>query len=97
MNPGNALDLKIPPVLLGAVVGFLMWLRARALPTLAFTIPHTHELALGLVLLGALIAVSGVVSFRRARTTVNPTKPDTASSLVTIGICLLYTSPSPRD
>jgi protein-S-isoprenylcysteine O-methyltransferase Ste14 len=38
------------------------------------------------VLLGVLICLSGVVSFRRAKTTVNPMKPDSTSSLVVSGI-----------
>ena len=39
-----------------------------------------------LAVLGIAISVAGVVSFRRARTTVNPTRPDTASALVATGI-----------
>ncbi|WP_052141055.1 methyltransferase family protein [Pseudoalteromonas piratica] len=38
------------------------------------------------VLLGVAIALAGVISFRKASTTVNPLKPETASSLVTSGI-----------
>jgi protein-S-isoprenylcysteine O-methyltransferase Ste14 len=37
-------------------------------------------------LLGAVICLSGVVSFRRARTSVNPMRPDSTSSLVVSGI-----------
>ncbi|MGB0860966.1 MAG: hypothetical protein ACPGSJ_13380 [Pseudoalteromonas spongiae] len=33
------------------------------------------------VLLGVAIALAGVISFRKASTTVNPLKPETASSL----------------
>ena len=37
-------------------------------------------------LVGAFFCLAGVVSFRRAKTTVNPLKPEQASSLVTSGI-----------
>jgi protein-S-isoprenylcysteine O-methyltransferase Ste14 len=39
-----------------------------------------------LALIGAVTCLSGVVSFRREKTTVNPMKPDSASSLVVSGI-----------
>jgi protein-S-isoprenylcysteine O-methyltransferase Ste14 len=39
-----------------------------------------------LVAAGVLVAVAGVLEFRRARTTVNPTTPQAASSMVRSGI-----------
>ena len=39
-----------------------------------------------LLVIGLFFSVSGVVSFRRAKTTVNPLKPESATSLVTSGI-----------
>ena len=44
------------------------------------------RLLLLLMTLALLVAIAGALQFRRARTTVNPMKPDTASSLVTGGI-----------
>jgi len=41
---------------------------------------------LGLFLLGALTCLAGVRYFRRAKTTVNPMKPESASALVASGI-----------
>lgn len=82
----SALELKIPPAVLGAVTVLLMWLATRGAPTLTFGIPHREWISATLALLGAIIAVAGVVSFRRARTTVNPTTPAKASSLVVSGI-----------
>jgi protein-S-isoprenylcysteine O-methyltransferase Ste14 len=43
-------------------------------------------LALVLVLIGLYISIAGIVTFRRAKTTINPTKASTASSLVTTGV-----------
>ena len=42
--------------------------------------------ALALVVIGLSISISGMVSFRRAKTTINPSKPSAASSLVTSGV-----------
>jgi protein-S-isoprenylcysteine O-methyltransferase Ste14 len=49
--------------------------------------------ALVLVLMGAAVSLAGVVSFRRARTTVNPLKPEKTSSLVCSGIYRVTRNP----
>jgi len=83
---GNFLELRIPPVALGLLVAFIMWLSSRAVPSLGFDFAGRLFACAGLVLLGAAISISGVISFRRAKTTVNPTRPASASSLVVSGI-----------
>ena len=80
------MQLKVPPVALGVIVTALMWYAASATPTLDFRFPARFLSSSGLALLGAVICLSGVVSFRRAKTTVNPTRPDSTSSLVVSGI-----------
>ncbi|MBI2518613.1 MAG: isoprenylcysteine carboxylmethyltransferase family protein [Opitutae bacterium] len=80
------LELKIPPVALGLLLTGLMWTTARLTPFCEFRLPAGPALAAGLMLAGAGIAVAGVVSFRRAKTTVNPLAPATASALVVTGI-----------
>lgn len=80
----HRLDLKIPPVVTGAVTAIGMWLVSRALPTFAFA--PLRIVAVGMGIAGAVTAGLAVLSFRRARTTVNPMKPSSASSLVTSGI-----------
>lgn len=82
----RALELKIPPVALVMITAALMWLVSRVGPAFGFLLPARRALALGLVVAGAFISVLGVVSFRRAGTTVNPIKPETAGSLVVSGI-----------
>lgn len=49
--------------------------------------------ALVLVALGVACSLAGVIAFRRARTTVNPTTPDAASSLVCTGFHRLTRNP----
>lgn len=80
------LELKVPPPVAGLVMAILMWLTARAVPTVGFILPQRKGLVLGLVVAGVCVSVLGVASFRRARTTVNPLKPERSSCLVTSDI-----------
>lgn len=82
----RALELKVPPVLLAAVSAGAMWILARAAEGLTVALPYGKVLATVLGAAGIGVAALGVTTFRRARTTVNPVKPDAASSLVTEGI-----------
>ena len=82
----HTLELKVPPPVIAAIVASAMWLLTFASPVMA--LPPTVRTGLALVgaLLGAGISLSGVIAFRRARTTVNPHTPERTSSLVTAGI-----------
>jgi len=82
------LELKVPPPVVALLMAIFMWLAARAVPTLDLIVPRRIAVGLALLLLvaGACVSVLGVASFRRARTTVNPLKPEKASCLVTSGI-----------
>lgn len=82
----HALELKLPPALVVLLVAFGMWLLGRAGPRLPLTTGVRTLLAVGLLAAGLAVAVAGVVTFRRARTTVNPMQPDRVSSMVTDGI-----------
>jgi protein-S-isoprenylcysteine O-methyltransferase Ste14 len=82
----RAPELKIPPVVLVIITAVLMWLVSRVGPAFGLLLPARRALAFGLVVAGAVISALGVVSFRRAGTTVNPSKPETAGSLVVSGI-----------
>ena len=86
MQRQNSLGLKIPPLALGLILAALMWFVAWATPSFNFQIPAHSAVAIVLALLGAAMCISGVVSFRLAKTTVNPMKPNSASSLVVSGI-----------
>lgn len=88
-----SLDLKIPPLVLGLLTAALMWLAAWSVPGLGFPVPGRSSIAVGVGLVGALVIILGVVSFRRAKTTVNPMKPESASSLVVAGIYRVTRNP----
>jgi len=78
--------LKVPPVAVAAIAAALMVALSRVTPQLANPFPYKNTFALAIFLAGLGIAASGVVSFRGRETTVNPTRPSTASSLVTNGV-----------
>jgi protein-S-isoprenylcysteine O-methyltransferase Ste14 len=82
----DGLSLKLPPLALVVIVAALMWTASSATPKFDFFLPEKSLFSVGLALIGAVICLSGVVSFRRAKTTVNPTKPNRTSSLVVSGI-----------
>ena len=82
----HTLELKIPPLGLVVVAALLMWLGVGYFPTLNFRFPGQSVVAWVIGLSGALACALGVIEFRRAKTTVDPTKPDSASSLVRTGI-----------
>lgn len=82
----NWLEHRVPPPLVAALFGVLMWLLSPQPPGLATTTTW-HIVASVIVLLtGVAVCLTGVLSFRQARTTVNPLKPETASALVSSGI-----------
>jgi protein-S-isoprenylcysteine O-methyltransferase Ste14 len=82
----TGLALKLPPVALVVIAAALMWIASSAIPAFDFFLPAKFFLSVSLALIGALTCLSGVVSFRRAKTTVNPMKPNSTSSLVVSGI-----------
>ena len=88
-----ALELKIPPLVVVLVTAALMWLVARAVPELGFLVPARDFVAISVALAGVITIALGVVSFVRAGTTVNPMKPESASSLVASGIYKLTRNP----
>jgi len=89
----HVLELKIPPAVLVAVTGALMWLAAIATPAAVLVIPGRSLGTAILMLTGVVISALGFAAFRRARTTVNPMKPGSASVLVAGGIYRLTRNP----
>lgn len=89
----HPLELRIPPAVLFllAAVAELGLGRLGALPLPA--VAASPILKSGLMVLGGLTVLLGVVQFVRARTTVDPTKPGTASSLVSGGIYRVTRNP----
>ena len=63
-----------------------MWLVARSTPGLSIDIPARRLVAALSAIVGAVVAIPAVVSFRSAETTVDPREPGKASRLVVTGV-----------
>ncbi len=82
----QALELKIPPPLVGVIVASAMWGISLTTPLLA--VPATDRLLIAIVIaiVGLVLTIAGSISFHQAHTTVNPMQPSSASSLVSFGV-----------
>lgn len=89
----SVLELKVPPPAVVVVTAVLMWLVSRIVPVFIFVIPAHNAVAIGLATAGFMTGISGVVTFWRAKTTVNPTKPQSSSSLVSWGVYRVTRNP----
>ena len=77
------LDQKIPPALLLFMFGIVTFV----ISTQSFSfVGISQVIGLGLGILAIVIAVVAVLSFKKAKTTVNPMKTENISALVTTGI-----------
>lgn len=82
----QALELKIPPPAVTVLIAGAMWGISLVAPVLEVPAFIRVAAAVTIALAGGGFSLAGVISFRRARTTVNPMKPETTSSLVCSGI-----------
>lgn len=82
----NKLELKVPPLVLVALCMLLMWGVSHLFAEFDWIIPGSPTLASLLATAGLAIAVAGVINFRLANTTVDPTAPGRTTSIVTSGI-----------
>jgi len=70
-----------------------MWFVAHATPDFTRGITASRVVAIGLFLAGSAVIAAGVLAFRAAQTTVDPTRPGNASAVVTSGIYRLTRNP----
>lgn len=80
------LELRVPPPAVMLVVALLMWLAARALPSLDFQLPLRRTFSTAIAVIGLAIAVFAIFQFRRAGTTPNPMKPNESAAVVVTGV-----------
>jgi len=89
----SSLELKMPPPVVALFFALCMWLASSLVAPLELPFVLRVGAALTLVAVGFVVSTAGVVSFRRARTTINPTKPMTTSALVSGGFMALHATP----
>ncbi len=79
------MKLKIPPVVQVIMSAVAMWLINNQLPLLDFKFLLQHLVSGALMACGLIIAIVAVGDFRTAKTTVNPTTPSEANTLIIKG------------
>lgn len=89
----KSLELKIPPPLLAAALAAAIWGVSRITPLLDLPAAARLIVAAAIVLVGVGFSVFGMAAFRRAKTTLNPMKPELASSLVSTGVYQITRNP----
>jgi protein-S-isoprenylcysteine O-methyltransferase Ste14 len=80
------LELKIPPPVVAVLVGLAMWFASGLGPSMELPLLARSLIFAAIALAGGATALAGDLEFKRARTTINPLKPQNASSLVTSGV-----------
>jgi protein-S-isoprenylcysteine O-methyltransferase Ste14 len=80
------LELRIPPPVVGLALAAAMWAVTHATPMVRLPQLVRLLVAAAVAALGIAVAVGGVISFRRAKTTVNPLKPERSAALVATGV-----------
>lgn len=89
----DAVELKIPPPLVALLAATAMWGIASATPSVSLPLWLRVLCASLVALLGGAFSLAGLIAFRRAKTTVNPMKPDAATSLVSSGVYRITRNP----
>ncbi|MGI9831451.1 methyltransferase family protein [Vibrio vulnificus] len=82
----DKLELKIPPVAVFLILIFFMYLASEFFSSWSFSLSGRLWFAGVLFGLSGVIGIVGVLAFRQAQTTVNPVKPESASTVVSNGI-----------
>ena len=86
------MELRLPAPLVGLAGFWLAWLLSGVAPSAR--IPDWWQHVAGpIALTGALISAAGFLSFWRARTTINPLRPERSTRLVTGGIYRISRNP----
>ncbi len=81
------LELKIPPPFVLVLCGVVAWAARKVTPTgLVLENPAIHWTAGGMLVGAVVLGTTAIFQFRNARTTVDPTRPENASRLVTNGV-----------
>ena len=86
MSRRHFLENRLPPALVLLIIAATMVGVARLTPGLSLQTPVLVFLGVVLGVLGFAFSLLGIASFERQRTTLNPLKPLTASTLVDSGV-----------
>lgn len=87
------LENKIPPPIIALTSALLMWGISANSPNIALSTYVSMSLIIIILVSGLFFVLSGLVLFRRAKTTIDPMKPESATSLVSTGIYRISRNP----
>jgi protein-S-isoprenylcysteine O-methyltransferase Ste14 len=87
------LELKVPPVAVTVIVGTAMWLVSIVLPKMRLCDAFHVAMVVIFAAIGAAFGITGLFSFSKVKTTFDPMKPDSSTSLVTSGIYFITRNP----
>ena len=87
------LEHRIPPPLVFALIGVAMWLVRGVTVQIPMDVSARGIVAGLLAFAGIAFGLAGAAAFRRARTTIDPHRPEAASSLVVGGIYRVTRNP----
>lgn len=89
----NKLEHLVPPPVVALLLAALMWWLATWPPAWPWSGEYRMPVVWLLVVAGCVFDLSGLVAFLRRRTTINPLRPEQASSLVTRGVYRVTRNP----
>ena len=87
------LDYKVPPPIVGGLTAAAMWAVAPLGPKLSMGVLPSRVAIIVLVVVGTAFDLFALAHFHISRTTVNPLKPERASTLVTGGVYRISRNP----
>jgi protein-S-isoprenylcysteine O-methyltransferase Ste14 len=82
---------KIPPPIVTLVFAALIYFSNKWLPSIVFS--GQSIISLFLMMVGFIVLLIAISAFIKRKTTINPLKPEAATSLVTTGIFRLSRNP----
>ena len=85
------MDTKIPPPIVAIFIGVCIYFSRDWLPQ--FESDYLFYTGLGCELLAVVINLTAIFAFIKNKTTINPVKPHTATSLVTSGVFAFSRNP----
>lgn len=80
------LEARVPPPIVMTATALSMWFVARFSPRFELPSPVHGCASVLLAALSICLVIAGISRFRKSATTIDPTRPGAASSLVTDGI-----------
>lgn len=87
------LELKIPPVAVFIAMFVVIAKVAQLFPTLRFPLPFGFTVFAICFVCAGYVGITGIIAFKRAKTTVHPQKPHETSQMVVKGIYSITRNP----